>query len=433
MIITYFKRIYIMPSAVLFIFIILICNESKAKSDRISCERNDFKACYNLGQKYKALNNPSSALQFWRKACTGGMPEGCFNAAVTLQDLGSTKDADVLYLAACKDRLAVSCTNYGNSELARNNSEEAAKYFKLGCDGGDTTGCQNLKFLNESPPIAANSETKESSNILPQQVVSEGSLSESTSVSVDTKCKDADEQVTPELIDENFYQEASYSKKLLSHWLLGEKISALTILNSSIKSELPDFDDSKRDKKIKEFFEQHDKRCEYTKKIQKIVDTYNSNWVCDSIKDDFIKVEKYPAFQSFQSVNCAGSVSCESSKSTVEFNLHDAWIIPFDGRYGSDGGILFLNQSRLSCAFADFEAPIGNGRRHSCGMVISKEMEQFMAKQSDEEYSKVKLMACYRGPFKIKKAKDPAVLLTPKESGILLLKDNKKIIFEKFD
>jgi TPR repeat protein len=108
------------------------------------CKAGDAAACFDLGYRYQqgegVGENPGRALALYQTACTGGVVEGCVNAAF-LYELGA--------------------------KGVKENSSKALVLFRAACDGPDhdvqgrrphKVGCDGVKRLETS--IAASKAAK---------------------------------------------------------------------------------------------------------------------------------------------------------------------------------------------------------------------------------------------------------------------------------
>ena len=123
-------------------------DDQYGKKDMLKASNLISKACASGKSKEacKVINSP----EFVAVACDGGNGEACRNLAF---DYFAKKDPKTVeaFEKSCEYKFAAGCTGLGFLYLKGNfveqNNEQAKKYFKLGCDLGNQTGCEELSKL----------------------------------------------------------------------------------------------------------------------------------------------------------------------------------------------------------------------------------------------------------------------------------------------
>ncbi|WP_169940773.1 SEL1-like repeat protein [Campylobacter sp. RM15925] len=124
---------------------IIYKDDQYGKKDILKAYNFISKACASGKSKdaCKVINSP----EFMAAACDGGSGEACRNLGFAYAAQKDPKAVEY-FEKSCEYKLAAGCTGLGflylKGGLIEKNEAEAKKYFKLGCDLGNKTGCDEL-------------------------------------------------------------------------------------------------------------------------------------------------------------------------------------------------------------------------------------------------------------------------------------------------
>ena len=122
---------------------------SQSMTDLEKCQDGDFEICAELGDAEKDYKK---AAQLYKKACDGGIMDGCNSLGIAYDDgKGVAKDvykAAQLFQKACDGGIMDGCNSlglaYGDGKGVAKDVYKAAQLFQKACDGGVMKGCFNL-------------------------------------------------------------------------------------------------------------------------------------------------------------------------------------------------------------------------------------------------------------------------------------------------
>jgi TPR repeat protein len=117
------------------------------------CEKGNDTACFRIGEKYRIIERDNkSALTYYLKACETDHYDACTYAGILTSMQGKQsspawKKAAILFEKSCTAKQEMGCFNLGSLKYKEGRQKAAIKYFKIACDLGHPTGCDNVKSL----------------------------------------------------------------------------------------------------------------------------------------------------------------------------------------------------------------------------------------------------------------------------------------------
>jgi len=118
-------------------------------ADRTLCELFKGRVCEDVAELTDA---EQAQLEFIMLACAGGVTEECLQRGLDVYEV-TPGEAARLWRVACEGGNALGCTNlgvlHGKGLGMEPDPAAAARLFAQGCEGGDAGGCTNLGVLHE--------------------------------------------------------------------------------------------------------------------------------------------------------------------------------------------------------------------------------------------------------------------------------------------
>lgn len=108
---------------------------------RKSCSLKNGKACFEIGKISESEKQLSEAEDLYTKACVLKISDACHNGSRLLYDLGEIEKSSRLSKMGCEHKLAKPCFNYAFLTVKKN-KPLAVEYFKKACDFGMPNGCE---------------------------------------------------------------------------------------------------------------------------------------------------------------------------------------------------------------------------------------------------------------------------------------------------
>lgn len=108
---------------------------------RKSCSLKSGKACFELGKISENEKQLSDAEDLYTKACMLKISDACHNGSRLLYDLGEMEKSSALSKIGCEHKLAKPCFNFAFLTVKKN-KPLAVEYFKKACDFGMPNGCE---------------------------------------------------------------------------------------------------------------------------------------------------------------------------------------------------------------------------------------------------------------------------------------------------
>jgi TPR repeat protein len=112
-----------------------------------ACDGGLMEGCFQMGRGFLELKNLDGAMNLFVRACNGGHLQGCYEAGFQSFKRNKPADTKKYLLLACNGGHPVGCNTLGTQEANKGNKAEAAKFYAMACDGGNTSGCNNLASL----------------------------------------------------------------------------------------------------------------------------------------------------------------------------------------------------------------------------------------------------------------------------------------------
>ena len=112
--------------------------------------------CIELGDSYRARDSALAA-EFYKQACDGGDPEGCWHVGKMYEEgdgvATAYRRAHELYRRACAGGSAQGCGKLGDfydTAGPLQDPSRAAELYQRGCDSGDSASCEKLAAMYSS-------------------------------------------------------------------------------------------------------------------------------------------------------------------------------------------------------------------------------------------------------------------------------------------
>lgn len=142
--------------AIPLILFLNICIQAQDNTSSVEglCEKNDFKACVDLGSSFKRQKKLDLAEKYFLKSCkVGNITEGCMRLAMLYTLLNKKKETNEIYEVECKKEVPYACFRQGLVKAASSNPEdkkEAIKLFEFSCSKNESSSCFNLGVMEEN-------------------------------------------------------------------------------------------------------------------------------------------------------------------------------------------------------------------------------------------------------------------------------------------
>ena len=104
------------------------------------CDGYYAMSCHVLGDLEKELGNLAKTKDAYQKGCDANIMKVCNELGNLIKKEDKTL-AEILYERACRNDLAIACTNLGAIQLDRGEKKLGSTNILKGCKGGDKRAC----------------------------------------------------------------------------------------------------------------------------------------------------------------------------------------------------------------------------------------------------------------------------------------------------